>query len=154
MKICKTCGVEKPFSEYHIAQKAGYVGTDGYKRTTDVYKAHCKECYRKKQNKNYHELPVEKQRYRRRKKNPEYHRAYKLKTKYGLTTEQFSAMIVEQNSCCKICNCFLDNPQIDHNHTTGKIRGLLCRNCNTSLGLLNENVDTLRSMIDYLNDYL
>lgn len=154
MKVCKSCGVEKPYSEYHITQKAGYVGKDGYKRTTDVYKAHCKECYRKKQIEKYHELPLEKQKYRRRNRNSEYHREYKLKTKYGLTTEQFSAMIVEQNSSCKICNATLDKPQIDHCHKTGKVRGLLCRSCNTSLGLLKENTDTLRSMINYINDNL
>ena len=154
MKVCKSCGIEKPLSKYHLAQKAGYVGKDGYTRTTDVYKAHCKECYKKQQLEKYHELPIETKRHRRRKRDPEYHKAYKLKTLYGLTTEQFSAMIVEQNSVCKICSCHLDKPQIDHCHTTGKVRGLLCRSCNTSLGLLKENTNTLHSMIQYINDNL
>jgi len=153
MKVCKTCGVEKPFSEFYITQKAGYVGKDGYTRTTNIYKAHCKECKKKQDLEYYHRMPLEKKRERRKKyHNPEYHRAYRLKSRYGLTTEDFSAMILEQNSCCKICNCTLDNPQVDHCHTTGKVRGLLCKPCNTSLGLLNEDTNTLRSMIKYIDD--
>lgn len=155
MKVCKSCGIEKPLSEYHIAQKAGYVGKDGYKRTTDVYKAHCKECYRKKQREEYHQMPLEEQRERRRRNyNSDYNKFYLLRTKYGLTKTQFDIMIAEQKSSCKICSTPLDNPQVDHCHTTGKVRGLLCRNCNTSLGLLKENTDTLRSMITYINDNL
>ena len=157
MKVCKTCGIEKPNSEYHIAQKAGYVGTDGYKRNVDVLKAHCKECYREKEIKKYHKLSEE-QKKERRKRNKantfEYRQQYRLKRDYGLTTEEFSGMILEQNSLCKICKEHMDNPQIDHCHTTGKVRGLLCRGCNTSLGLLKENPETLRSMIEYINDSL
>ena len=81
-----------------------------------------------------------------------YSQAYNLKTRFGLTTEQFSAMIVEQNNRCKICGCDMVEPQVDHNHTTGKVRSLLCRPCNTSLGMLKENTETLYNMISYINN--
>ena len=121
-----------------------------------IYKAHCKDCYRKKQLEKYHQMPLEEQRERRKRngKSKEYYKRYKLKSNYGLTLEQFSDILLEQNLSCKICGVHLDNPQVDHCHTTGKVRGLLCRNCNTSLGLLKENTDTLRSMITYINDNL
>lgn len=154
MKVCKTCGIEKPFSEYHVATKPGYKGTDGYERKL-AYKAHCKECYRKQNLEKYHKLSIEERRERKKRNKcstPEWHKEWKLKTRYGLTTEDFSSMIVEQKSCCKICNQHMDNPQVDHSHTTGKVRGLLCRNCNTSLGLLREDPETLRNMISYIND--
>lgn len=75
-------------------------------------------------------------------------------TKYGLTEEQYQEMFKAQNGLCKICN----NPEIitdkrvngpkrlsiDHCHTTGKIRGLLCRNCNIGIGNLKHNPEFLR----------
>jgi|DEB0MinimDraft_6_1074348.scaffolds.fasta_scaffold92430_2 hypothetical protein len=154
MKVCKTCGIEKPFSEYHVARKVGGM-SGGYSAKNVVYKSHCKECYRTRQREKWSQLSIEKRRERKNNNKcstPEWHREYKLKTKYGLTTEDFSSMILEQNSCCKICNQHMDNPQVDHCHTTGKVRGLLCRACNTSLGLLKENPETLRNMISYIND--
>ena len=151
MKVCRKCKVEKSYSEFHISQQ----GVKG-----PIYKSQCKVCVRKRQVEKYNNLTDE-QKKQRREGNPcntfEYRQQYNLRTRFGLTTEAFSAMIVEQNSTCKICGVGFEEkvkPQIDHNHETGKVRGLLCRNCNTSLGLLKENTETLRSMINYLNDYL
>jgi hypothetical protein len=156
-KICKICCIEKSICEFHISQKPGKIGSDGYVRKTICYKTSCKECIREEQKKKYHNLTLEQQR-KIRKNNPcnnsEYRKKYKLKTHYGLTTEEFSAMIEEQNNKCKICECEMDSPQVDHNHTTNKVRALLCRNCNTSLGLLKEDPKVLYNMISYINDYL
>jgi len=148
MKVCKSCGIEKEYSEYHIAKQG---------KSGPIYKAHCKECYGKIQIEKYHKLSLEEKRDRRNKYgplDPDYYKKWKLRNQYGLTKDEFDGMIVEQNSLCKICSCHLDTPQIDHCHTTGKVRGLLCRNCNTSLGLLKENTNTLHSMIQYINDNL
>jgi hypothetical protein len=156
-KICKTCKSEKPIQEFHITQKAGYKGTDGYVRTKTLYKTSCKVCEREKQLQKYHNLPTEKQRKRRSNNtsnNPEYRKAYKLKNKYGLTTEEFSAMVLNQDNKCKICGDEMSPPQVDHNHSTGKVRSLLCRACNTSLGLLREDPQILRNMISYIHDNL
>jgi hypothetical protein len=146
MKTCNLCKTQKSFSEFHVAKQ----GKNG-----PIYKGRCKECYRKKEKEKYHSMTIE-SRIKRRESNrcntPEYRRQYKLKTYYGLTTTEFSAMVLQQNNQCKICEEQLDNPQIDHCHTTGKIRGILCRPCNMSLGLLKENTNTLRNMIFYIND--
>lgn len=157
MKICNSCKVEKLLTEFHIAQKPGKVGTDGYVRKTICYKSKCKDCLRKEQRQKYHELEDD-VKVQRRKNNRcntfEWRQQYRLKNRFGLTTEEFSAMVLEQNNKCKICECEMDTPQIDHNHTTGKIRSLLCRSCNTSLGLVKENTKILYNMISYINAYL
>jgi hypothetical protein len=146
MKVCNLCKIEKPFSDFHIAKQG---------KNAPIYKGRCKECYRKKEIQKYHSLTPE-EKAQKRKSNPcntpEYRKQYKLKTYYGLTVEEFSSMILKQNNQCKICQDQLENPQVDHCHTTGKVRGILCRACNTSLGLLKENVNTLRNMISYIND--
>ena len=147
MKVCKTCGIEKSYSDYPINRQG---------KNNPIYKAHCKECYRKKQMERYYQTPVEDRRERRRKnrsRRPSYQKQYRLKSRYGgLTLEQFYAMIEEQDNMCKICGGEMNPPQVDHNHTTGKVRHLLCRPCNTSLGMLKENTDTLHNMISYIND--
>lgn len=71
--------------------------------------------------------------------------------KYNLTEEEFSKKVIEQNNRCSICNSsFSTTPHIDHDHATGKVRGLLCKNCNLTLGFVNDNVQILSNMIEYL----
>jgi hypothetical protein len=55
------------------------------------------------------------------------------------------------NTNCQICNVELTKKCIDHCHSTNKVRGVLCNNCNTALGLVGDNIDTLHKMIAYLN---
>lgn len=76
-------------------------------------------------------------------------RRNKLK-RYGLTIEQFEAMLVEQQGCCLICTEEMDPPAVDHNHSTGEVRGLLCRPCNSALGLLRDDPEVLARAIEYL----
>lgn len=148
-KVCKGCSIEKSIDEYYI-QREG--------KTGPIYFSRCKSCNLIQNKKNYHKLS-ENQKKTRREKNPcntfEWRQQYRLKTRFGLTMEDFSAMVIKQNNKCKICECEMDIPQIDHNHITGKVRHLLCKPCNTSLGLLKENINTLHNMISYIkNDNL
>ena len=80
-------------------------------------------------------------------------KAYELKRRYNLTTKQYSDMLSAQNSCCKICNTIMNPPCVDHSHTTGKTRGLLCMNCNTSIGLLKENTNIINNLIKYIKEH-
>lgn len=79
---------------------------------------------------------------------------YRVKKEYGLTVEQVSEMSAAQNYSCAICDDpFSDGnhyTQIDHCHTTGKVRGLLCINCNWLLGKSRDNPSLLRKAADYL----
>ncbi len=76
------------------------------------------------------------------------------KTKYGITAEEFKNLQIKQNYVCAICNnkCITGmNLAVDHDHVSGKIRGLLCANCNRGLGLFKDNVLSLEQAIIYLN---
>lgn len=92
--------------------------------------------------------------------NPDKIREYHLLYNYGITLEEYENILIDQNGLCAICN----NPEkfiapktgqlqkltVDHCHTTGKIRGLLCRTCNSALGKLKDNIEILNKAIDYL----
>lgn len=79
-----------------------------------------------------------------------------LKYAYGITIDQYEQMFNVQEGKCKICNKHqneLKQPlSVDHNHTTNKIRGLLCQNCNTILGHAKDNIDILQKAINYLKN--
>lgn len=75
-----------------------------------------------------------------------------LKRNYGMTLEEFDSMINDQKNNCKICNDSFENtqPYVDHCHTTGNIRGILCKSCNQMLGFSKDNIIILKEAIDYL----
>lgn len=80
---------------------------------------------------------------------------YRLVRKYGITLEQFNAMLDAQGGVCKICEKVNENGRalnVDHDHATGKIRGLLCHRCNTAIGLLKDSAILVRAVVAYLLD--
>lgn len=87
--------------------------------------------------------------------------AYKLKDRYNLTPEQYKKMQAKQNNRCAICGeeeTALHNHTkkplklaVDHCHTTGKVRGLLCQDCNRGIGKFHDDIERLRSAITYLS---
>jgi len=94
---------------------------------------------------------------RYREKNPEKvrktYRAWQLKTFYGITSEERDLIIRAQNNRCAICGKLLiktKDTQIDHNHKTNKVRGILCANCNLGLGQFQDNILILQRAISYL----
>lgn len=73
---------------------------------------------------------------------------------YGLTTAAYDALVVQQAGRCAICpEQYSDSKplHVDHCHTTGDVRGLLCLRCNTALGLFQDDTDRLTAAITYLN---
>ena len=88
-----------------------------------------------------------------RKTNPEKAKAGHLKHDYNLSLKQVNEMFAKQDYKCTICKqslktCF--RPCVDHNHKTGKIRGILCSNCNKGLGYFLDNPEFLRNAILYI----
>lgn len=69
---------------------------------------------------------------------------------YGLSLEDFAALKADQESRCAICN-FEVELVVDHDHESGLVRGLLCKSCNTGIGMFRDNPDFLRSAISYLS---
>ncbi len=83
-----------------------------------------------------------------------------LSTKYGITVDIYQDMLIEQNGVCKICNkpeTLVDKRYgtlirlaVDHDHETGKVRGLLCNNCNRMLGFVKDDTALLMAMYKYI----
>ena len=75
---------------------------------------------------------------------------YDLVSAYGITGARYHEMIKEQLGCCLICLKPSEDLCVDHDHTTGKVRGLLCKRCNAGLGQFYDNVASLARAIEYL----
>lgn len=88
--------------------------------------------------------------------NPDKRKAQRIK-KYNLTFDDFNALLESQNGGCAICR-YSDRsepkffPVVDHCHTTGAVRGLLCANCNHAIGKFKDNPALLRDAAQYLED--
>jgi len=91
-----------------------------------------------------------------RKTDPEYGTLRNILYKYGVTKEDYNNLYNKQNGCCRICTRhqseFNKRLSVDHNHETGKVRGLLCSKCNQAIGLLKENINSLENAIEYLKE--
>lgn len=136
------------------------------KRIQNGYSNQCKDCANKyrynysktdksiKQRREYFQKNKEKL---KNKKDPLKEKLWMLKHRYNLTKEQYINLLETQNFSCAICfteeNKLPKKLFIDHCHKTGKIRGLLCHNCNSSLGLLKENIVIINSLLNYIKSY-
>lgn len=95
---------------------------------------------------------------KRRRRRPDKVRAisrkHYLKSKYNISLEDYDDLLDSQCYCCAICDtclAYVKNVCVDHDHKTGKVRGILCGRCNKALGLVDDNKAVLREMIRYLN---
>ena len=130
-KTCPICEEEKSIKFFHN-DLGGLYGKH----------AVCMKCRRKEANRNHH-------------KNREQHRINQFKKKYNLSKEDYFKLIELQNNKCSVCNTDgLKSSKgklfIDHCHTTGKIRGLLCHHCNIGLGMFKDSEELLVKAGEYL----
>ena len=107
-----------------------------------------------------------KESWRKYKAGPKYRATYlngHLKRKYGITLDQYNVILAAQGGVCKIClgadsREWKDGRKqlaplcVDHEHKSGKVRGLLCNRCNVAIALAQENIDILASAIRYLSE--
>jgi hypothetical protein len=116
--------------------------------STDEYRAKAREKMRQRRA----EKPDENREYCRRwyKANPDKVRAQKLKSQYGLTPEQWDAMFAAQGGVCAACGSVPARPVVDHCHSTGKVRGIVCDPCNLILGHADDDPNHLRQVAAYL----
>lgn len=77
-------------------------------------------------------------------------RKSQLKRKFGMTVEQYDALLLAQDGHCAICPSTTELC-VDHNHTTGVVRGILCNPCNKALGFLKDDPARLAAAIEYLS---
>lgn len=93
----------------------------------------------KKANYKYRTKPEVKERVRRR----------RLELRYGITHDEYQALVIKQGERCAICTQ-QKSLHVDHDHISGKVRGLLCGSCNRALGLFYDQVPLMEKAISYL----
>lgn len=142
LKVCKRCGKEKPVYEF-----------SKHKFTLDRLGSYCKKCkdnYRKERCPNkgrskHLEYKVG---------SMEYNRNAYLLCVYNISLKEYNYLLEQQSYRCAICGIPQDkldkNLSVDHDHSTGEIRGLLCPDCNHGLGKFGDNPDILIKAIEYL----
>ena len=163
-KHCIKCGQDKPLPDFEKCYGGGKV----------YLRAQCRECRYAESRKWYranreHCIAMAREYVRRnpegrrrydlkyRKKHAQklaaYHAFRRIKKAYGIDAEKYNTMIVAQRGTCRICGKYPvpgKRLEVDHDHLTGQVRGLLCRNCNTGIGRLGDDPETLQAAIDYL----
>lgn len=153
MKTCYNCKEHKPLDQFckDATKKDGLKGTCKpclKQRSKELYDLN-PEARRKATNDSRNKLRnSDPEKYRRLAKNA------RLKSTYGITLDQYEAMLKEQEHSCAICGVhqgkLAKELAVDHCHTKGHVRKLLCHYCNTTLGLVKEDVEVLQNMINYL----
>ena len=91
---------------------------------------------------------------RRKELNPEAQRRAELKRLYGITFEQYVQMFSDQGEVCAICKQQCQTKKslsVDHDHETGRVRGLLCNRCNRALGMFRDDAALIFRAAQYLN---
>lgn len=145
LKRCYSCSVEKDTSLFYKS-----------KFTSDKLRTPCIECTRIRWKKRYDENRGKfiAQAASYRKKHPRNHFKCRLKEKYGMTIEHYEELMLKQSGVCAICGKKdKSRLSVDHDHATGKIRGLLCRQHNAGLGIFSDNEELLLKAIKYLKEH-
>ena len=137
-KTCKTCGVVKPATDFYLASDRRNL------------QPHCKTCHVERTRLYYHALPPEK-------------KAMRVATikarKYGMTLGEMQAFVADHDENCDVCGkpdtthrklTWTRQLTLDHDHVTGKMRGLLCSDCNLALGHASDDPERLRKLADYV----
>jgi hypothetical protein len=141
-KECAKCKELKLESEFYKVSK-----------TNPKLRTVCKTCCAETFKINYKKNPEKYRRYTSsRSYRPALKRKANLKT-FGLTVAEYDQMLVAQNNVCAICSNTCSSGKrlaVDHCHITGKIRGLLCRRCNQSIGKFHDDPVLIQKAVDYL----
>lgn len=148
LKLCSCCKKEKSLDDYRKNR-----------HREDGLDVRCRDCAKasdkKSREKNRHRRNSHKREHYRQ--NSSRWRKNKIRS-YGISVEDYNRMLHEQSGCCAACG----NPEtrvrsgqlialaIDHCHESGRVRGLLCGACNTSLGLLRDDPERIRRLADYI----
>lgn len=132
-KDCMRCGTVKPANE----MSRGHRGL-------------CRDCWNTWQRE---------YRAKRKAEGHDVNRATELRARYGMTLTQYAELLASQNGCCAICASTeaMVNPTkrkyslaVDHDESTGRVRGILCTNCNQGLGKFKHDVKLFAAAIEYL----
>jgi len=135
-KTCRRCGTLKPFREFYEN-----------KNTSDGRGSYCKSCMAQWQRDYKGSLDPDARRARVRRSN--------LQAKYGITVDDYAALLQIQGQKCAICSrrwTATVEFHIDHDHVSGAIRGILCGTCNRALGMFGDSIAAIERVLAYLKD--
>lgn len=132
-QLCSRCRQRLPVTEFYTSSRdrTGYVSV-------------CKACTKEKTT-NFRLDNIEEERPRRMR----YHRM----KKYGVSRDTFYALLSSQGNRCGACRSPLNGEEdgcVDHDHATKAIRGILCKKCNSGIGMLGDNLEGVRKAVAYL----
>ena len=150
MKKCRICNHIKPVTSFF---KNGFRRKDGTSGTRNECKACSNRTHKEYVEENREKLNAYmKSRYTPQEQNRI--REYGLNRMYGLSTDDYQSLLNKQRNGCAICKRSPDDNRrpldVDHSHTTGKIRGLLCMRCNRAMGMFQDNPKILIKAAQYL----
>lgn len=144
MKTCSKCNTEKLLNEFNKCKSF----KDGLQR-------YCRECSNKA-HKEWYQKNKEKEKeesLNRYYLSKDYAKDKSLQRKYNITLEDQKKLLdKKQNGKCANTKCNKPWNATDHNHVSGLVRGLLCRECNISLGLLDDSFDKIIALAKYLHE--
>ena len=159
MQICTRCKIEKPLSDFYknrnnlngVYLQCKTCKNEQGKRWAKSNAARKNSKAKEWARNNPDRLKAASDKYRAN--NPQKINDNWLRQCYGINLAQYNQLLYNQGEKCAICaeKVAIDKKLfVDHDHATGEIRGLLCRNCNTGIGFLNDNVGLLLKAIKYL----
>ena len=141
-KRCSKCGKVKEKEAFHKD-----------KSRPDGVACSCKECAKVYESANREKIKKRKVAYNA--KNRERKKWWFILKTYGLTQDAYIEILKSQCGACAICGKTEEGSgralSVDHNHDTGKVRGILCSDCNVGLGLFRDDIQCLHNAIDYLS---
>lgn len=131
-KVCGICGIEKPREAF-------------YMRRGRIHSANCRECEQGRRKGNTVQVG----------RDIFHKHDWWLRSNYGIGLDDYYWLLEKQKGCCAICGVEKNSRgrrwfDVDHCHATGKVRGLLCSECNHGIGALKDNIDTLQKAVIYL----
>lgn len=142
-RTCRDCKKVLPVSNFYL-------------RPNSTPHSYCKPCSHKR---TYKTAKSYQDKYRLN--HPDWNRGKHLRSAYGMSVEEYDQLERLQNFVCAICKgpetrkLFGKIPKlaVDHDHVTGKVRGLLCARCNRTLGMFKDNTELFHAAISYLTAY-
>ena len=145
LKHCKDCSEDLPLESFY-----------NDKRSATGKSFYCKPCHSARRNKwrqNGGNALESKREAIRRKENPDRYRDYWYRSQYKITLADYNRMLLEQGGACAVCGEKEEKLVVDHSHESGEVRELLCDGCNTSLGLLKEDLRRVEKLAEYIKKH-
>jgi hypothetical protein len=143
-------------SSYSERQRKRYAEDAEYRKAVQARNRAYRAAHRDELNARARKAYAENDEYRARRRltgNKWYRREERLKQVYGLSLQDYEAMVAQQGGVCRVCKTKPARPLfVDHCHANGKVRGLLCHPCNAALGFMRDDPVIAAAATDYLRD--